>query len=299
MVVVVSFSEVVELEVLSNAVLVGAGLAALAMTEDGLLTSEADLKPAKVGGISVFLKAEKVLDSSLFFSVDDEVKDPNDMVDGFSAAALDLSPCSVDCLAGEANENLSAGTISVGLLSSFSLSLPSGEWISVILAEGIELPKPAKGEGVVLEGAPKPAKGDGADVVADSPSSVAAEVAVGALMVPNDMVEVVGVVLDGAPKLNAEAAAGLFLSVVSLGAAKLKDEEEDGAAVDASNGFEAAALGDGLPNENPAKGDVGAAAAGLLDPNPPNEGAADDDDVVAGGCSSESMLSSMAFDSSC
>lgn len=293
-VVAVSFSAV-ELEALSTVLTVGAGLEAFAMTEEGLLTSEADLRPANVGGMSVFLKVEKVLDSLLFFSVDVEVKDPNDMAGGLSAAVVLDSLPSAASLAGVVKENLGAGTISVGLLDtlslSFSLSLPSGEWISVILAEGIELPKPAKGEGVVFEGVPKPAKGDAADVVTGLPCSAAAVVA-GALIVPNGMVDVVGAVLVDEPKLNA-AVAGLFLSAASLGAAKLKGEDA-GVVADASNGLEVAALGvaDGLPNENPAKGDAGAGAevAGLLDPKPPNEGAAD----VVGGCSSESILASLS-----
>lgn len=115
-----SFSTAVELVALSSVLTVGAGLAAFAMTDDGLLTSEADLRPANVGGISVFLT---VADSSLFFSVDVEVKDPNEMVGGLSAVSLAGAAVVV-------RENFGAGTISVGLLdalSSFSLSLPSGE----------------------------------------------------------------------------------------------------------------------------------------------------------------------------
>jgi len=90
----------------------------------------------------------------------------------------------------------------------------------VILAEGIGLPKPANGEGVVFEGVPEPAKGDGADVVVavDFPSSAA----VVALIVPNDMVDVVGGVLNDEPNPN-PAVEGLLLSA-SLGAPKLKGE---------------------------------------------------------------------------
>lgn len=254
-----SFSE------LLVSIAVGAGLAALAITDDGLLTSEADLRPANVEGISLFLKNAGVAVSSLFFS-DVLVKDPNETV----GLSLDLSLSSLgfssaDLAEGVLKENVGVMMVAAGLElvdfdeSPSTSSLLSGELISVILAEEVGCPKPVKGEGVDFEGVPNEANGDGAADLSDFSSGA---------LVPKDKVDALVVLVKGVlfnePKPN--PAEGFWVDAVSLVVSaslgslklvglKLKGDADD----DDSKGLGVVVdslLVAGLPNENAGNADV-------------------------------------------
>lgn len=257
--VVSSFSELL----LSRAV--GAGLAALAITDDGLPTSEADLRPANVEGISLVLKNAGVAISSLFFS-DALVKDPKEVV-GLSLDLLSSSVdfFSIDLAEGELKENVGATMVAAGLelvdfdKSSVPSSLLLGELISVILAEEVDCPKPANGEGVDFEGVPNEANGDGAADLSDFSSGA---------LIPKDKVDALAVLVEGIlfnePKLN--PVEGFWTDVVSLVISasldslklvglKPKGDADD----DDSKGLAVVVdslLVAGLPNENAGNADV-------------------------------------------